>query len=271
MKLSISPAQVELVIKPGVTVTQAFNIQNLSDSPQIVSASILPWLPQGPDGSVSYDSVPTPPGIYFALNNSNIDLNRPFRLQPNQVQQLVLKISSDQSLSPADTYYTFFVSQNQSANLGGNSTSISARIGAHLLLSFSQNQNTPLSTTHTLYVSPSIKDIFLTPLIFSGQINNNSGFFTKAQGQIIISKNNLEISRLTLAPDNVLAHSSRSLRCLDPDKNPSPCLLKPPFWPGAYTATTAQSSVNFYILPLSPLLLLLLIIFVLFFKKKNSK
>lgn len=259
MKLSISPAQVELVIKPGVKVTQAFDIQNLSDSPQIINTSILPWLPQGSDGSVTYDSVLPPKGIYFELNNSNIRLGQSFRLEAGQSQQLVLKISSDAILAPADAYYTLFISQDQSAVADGNSTSVSARLGAHLLLSFSPSENLPPKTTSTFTISPQIKDIFLTPLNFSGQITNSAPYFTKIQGQIIITKNNLEISRLTLAPDNVLARNSRPFRCLDSQKNPVNCLLKPPFWPGVYTATLGQTSAKFYVLPVSPLFFLIIL------------
>jgi hypothetical protein len=256
MKLSISPAQVELVIKPGIKVTQAFDIQNLSDSPQIVTTSILPWLPKGSNGSVTYDSVTTPPGLYFELNNSDLRLGQPFRLGPGQSQQLVLKISSDTNFAPTDAYYTLFISQEPSAVADGNSTSVSARIGSHLLLSFSPSQNLPQKTTTIFTISPQIKDIFLTPLNFSGQITNSTSHFTKIQDQIIITKNNLEISRLTLAPDNILANNSRPFRCLDSQKLPVNCFLKPPFWPGLYTATLGQTSVNFYILPLSPLILI---------------
>jgi hypothetical protein len=270
MKLSISPAQAELVIKPGVTITQAFDIQNLSDSPQILTASVLPWLPSGIDGSVTYNQVPTPAGVSFELSNSDVRLGQSFRLKVGQSQQLVLKISSNTLLAPTDAYYTLFISQDTSTNLiSGNTTSVSARLGAHLLLSFSSSENLPTKTTSTLAISPRLKDIFFTPINFSGQITNSTPYFTKIQGQIIITKNNLEISRLTLAPDNILANTSRAFRCLDSQNNPTTCLIKPPFWPGVYTATLGQNSANFYTLPFSPLILVIFIAIIrLFFKKK---
>jgi len=272
--LTLSPSQTEFQSLPGTLITQVFEIVNHSSATLTLTPRVLPFRPAGNDGSVSYDDVPAST-IPFSLMNSDLKLDQPFTLPPNQKRQLILKIPAP--AAEGDYYHTLFLYQDYSPASSGSLSSASARVGAHVLLTVSQNA-TPATSgrLETFFVFPKFKDILLTPLRFSATLRNASPYFFKSSGTLTITKNNLKIKELPLYPANVLSSHSRTLLCstpVVPDSPPSPlpCTLSPPFWPGRYTATlsfdpaisTPPVSVSFYVFPFS--LILILLPFLLFF------
>ena len=273
--LTFSPAQIEFVLKPGITIIQAYDITNNSDSSIILNTEVLPWIPSGTNGSVNYNQAVSNPNIEFSLNNSNLQLGQPFTLAANSKQQLVLKIKTNSNINLSDNYYTFFVfqDQNTTATSKDNFSQASGKIGSHLLLTISDTENPKVtSEIQSFSISPKIKDIFFQPIIFKGKIKNNSDFFFKTNGKITIIKNDQIIKELELNSDNVLNHHSRDISCTDQ----TTCKINPPFWPGHYKITvTLDSSLNaksyetsFYVWPISPLLLIVLVIGIIFGIKK---
>lgn len=277
--LTLSPAQIEFVLKPGVTIIQAYDVVNDSGSSITLNTEVLPWIPSGTNGSVNYNQAVNNSNIEFSLNNSNIELGQPFTLAANSKQQLVLKIKTNSNIGLSDNYYTFFVfqDQNTTATFKDNFSQASGKIGSHLLLTVSDTENPKVgSEIQSFSVSPKIKDIFFNPITFKGKIKNNSDFFFKTNGKITITKNDKIIKELELNPDNVLNHHSRDISCTDQ----STCQINPPFWPGHYKVTAIlDSSLNaksyetsFYVWPVSPLLLIVLVIGIVFgIRKFKSK
>ena len=277
--LTLSPSQIEYVLKPGVTIIQAYDVTNNSDSYINLTTEVLSWIPSGTTGSVNYQQAVTNPSITFSLNNSDLQLGQSFNLAPKTKRQLVLKIKTDSNINLSDNYYTFFVTQNLTTTSSkDNISQASGKIGSHILLTVSDVQDPKVeSAIQNFSISPKIKDIFFRPITFTGQIKNNSDFFFKINGQITITKNDKIIQELILNSDNVLNHHARNFSCSDQNI----CQLNTPLWPGHYQVSlTLDSGLNaksydtsFYVLPLSPLLFLLLIIGIFFgYKKlKNSK
>lgn len=278
--LTLSPPQIEFVLKPGITLTQAYQVTNNSDSSITLNTEVLPFIPRGDNGSVSYSSLLTNPNISFSLNNSDLKLGQPFTLKPQQSRQLVLKIKTSPQTELADYYSTFFV--YQTTDLSANSNNISqsvGKIGSHVLLSVSNTEFPIINTQIKKFsITPKLKDVFFTPIKFSPNIQNNTNYFFKSLGKITISKNQKIIKQLNLESQNVLANHSRSLFC----QNQTTCTLSPPLWPGIYTATfeldpnlnVPPASFSFWVLPLSPIIFILLILsFVYFFRwlKKQLK
>jgi len=250
---TLKPAQVELIARPGITLTQAYNVINNSSSPLVVSASVLPWQPRGTDGAVSYEGVPTSPDFEFSLANSDLRLNQSFVLRPSENRQLVLKIKSTSATPQGDNYFTFFINQDLGGQLNSDSTGGQAtgRLGSHLLISTSNTENPPstLKTT-SIKLSPRFTDIFFPRVSINGIISNESDYFAKTTGKITVTHRGQVVTQTELFPHNVLAHSDRSLACLS-NNDPVPCVLHPPFWPGVYTVTINNQSANFYVLPFS--------------------
>jgi hypothetical protein len=281
--LSLTPPQIEFILKPGVTLTQAYQITNESDQKITLNTQVLPFLPSGDNGSVTYNNLISNPNINFSLNNTDLKLGQPFTLQPQESRQIVLKITASPQTSLSDYYATFFV--YQSPDKSANSTTISqtsGQIGSHILLSVSNTENPKAEgLIQKFSLTPKIKDIFFTPIKFSGQIKNNSNYFFKTAGKITISKNEKVIKELKLDSQNILANYYRQFSCNDQQA----CTLSPPLWPGKYTATLEfdsnlnipSSSVSFIVMPISPLILISTIILLSYlinrisnFFKKNT-
>lgn len=275
--LSLTPPQVEFVLKPDVTLTQAYQVTNESDQKITLNTQILPFLPSGNNGSVTYNNLLSNPNINFSLNNADLKLGQPFTLQPQETRQIVLKIVASPQTSLSDYYATFFV--YQSTDKFANDATISqtsGQIGSHILLSVSNTENPKTEgIIQKFSLSPKIKDVFFTPIKFSGQIQNNSNYFFKTAGKITISKNQQVIKELKLDSQNILANYYRQFSCNDQQA----CTLSPPLWPGKYTATLEfdpnlnipSSSVSFLVMPVSPLILIGAIILISYFINRLSK
>lgn len=275
--VSIQPAQIEYVLQPGRTIIQAYQIKNESGNPLILTTSIEAWQPKNTDGSVSYDNVLLNPNLQFSLNNSDLKLGESFTLQPNSERQLVLKIKSNPSSAPSDTYATFFVTQNPGQIPGESQSQAVVKIGSHLLLTTSTTAKPELKAEIINFKTfPKIKDIFLNQINFSAEIKNPTNFFFKTNGFISITKNNLEIKKIDLTSLNVLSHSNRQIQCSyqtdTPSAKSSNCYLSPPFWPGQYTATLTLSnndanfsqSISFFVFPYAFIITILIVISIIF-------
>lgn len=263
LNLSLSPGQVEFATRPGTTFTQAYNITNDSDSPQILTASVLPWSPVDDSGNVHYLDTSPYPGFSFSLANSDIQLHQPFVLPPHSKQQLVLKVVAANN-SGTDGYFTFFVTQDNSGRTTSDTTGSQAfgRLGSHLLIKSDlkdtiENHLTPTS----LQVSPLITDIFFPSVIINSKISNSGNHFQAMDGKLSLSYNHKVVSEKLLFPSNVLAGHQRSALCLSQD-SPADCTFSPPFWPGIYTVQielkdTPPVSANFFVFPFSLILFIL--------------
>lgn len=275
--LTLSPAQVELLAKPGTTITQGFDITNNSSSPMMVKTSVRSWLPIGNNGLVTYANVDSNPNFQFSLANANIQLGQTFILRAGEKQQLVLKLKSSDTTPLTDSYFTFFVSQDTTNTISDNQTGAqtSAEIGAHILISTSTTESVSAKASVSRFsAAPKIKDIFFTPITFSGIVNNESDHFFKTDGQITISKNGKVIKDMTLFPHNILANHSRQINCLQ-DNEPVNCTFNPPFWPGAYTATIntnhTTDTISFFVFPLYFVILMTIIVLIASFVLKLSQ
>lgn len=273
--ITLSPSQIEFVLKPGINLTQAYNVINNSNESITLNTEVLPWIPAGSDGSVNYDQAIANPNIQFSLGNSDIVLGQPFVLPANSQQQIILKIKTNSTVSLSDNYYTFFVSQNLQTNTKDNFSQATGKVGSHILLSVSNTENPSVSSKiQSFTTSPKIKDVFFGPITFSGKIKNDSTFFFKANGKIVITKNGQTVKEITLNGDNVLANHNRDIGC-----SGTSCQMSAPFWPGQYNVSVQLDSnlnaptyeTTFFVWPISPIIFLLLATGVFFGIKKIKK
>jgi len=275
--LSLSPSQIEFVVRPGSGLTQAYQVINNSDQSITLNTKILPFLPSGDTGSVTYHQISPNPSIIFSLNNADLQLGQPFTLPPKSQKQLVLKINTLSQAKSDDSYFTFFVYQtDQTSANDGNITQTTGQIGSHILLSLSSTE-TPATAGQIQKFStkPLIKDVFFTPISFTAQVNNHTDYFFKTAGKIIISKNSQVVTEIKLDDNNVLAHHSRQISC-----GQQTCTLSPPLWPGSYSASLEFDphlnlkpvSLSFFVFPFSPLLIIVTVFLAIFaFTKIKSK
>jgi len=222
---SIYPPVLETVIKPGKTITQVFTIQNLSESDKIVTARIVPFVPEDEHGSPLLKPNFQPTWLsYFSLANSSISLGQPFNFSAGKTDQLVLSISVPATAKEADYYATLILTTNteptESAS-GVTNSVVNTTIGANLLLTVNTKANPPTLvrirdfTTFPEDILYRYGEIYfadnLSPIRFRAVAENAGRFLTKIGGLVRVSKNNQAVSIQSLVPMNLLAGSAREI------------------------------------------------------------
>lgn len=266
--LSLSPPLLEVMLQPGKSITQAYEVKNQGSSTLYLKSFISPFLPDPESGQIVYQDLLSPgQQPEFKLNNANIGLNDTFVLQAGESQQLVLKVTAPKDLAENDYYFTFFVSHSNKGGLVQRTTSnFQAQVGAHLLLTVTQSGQLELKgEIREFQALPKIAD--LGSLIkFKVAIANQGSAFFKTAGQIeIFDSLGKKRKELLLRPDNVLASSQKELTCLDEF-----CEFSS-FFPGRYRAklTIAPSGLKpvitqtliFWIVPFKIILVIIIAIF----------
>ena len=225
--LSINPPLVKAVIRPGKTITQIFTIENLSDSPKILVARLVPFTTADDLGNPHVDPRENAPWLgYFSLANSQISLDQPFELKPNQKTQLILSISVPATAPLRDLYATLLLTSylnSTDSDLIGSS--VSASIGSNLLLSISTQAAPPTILKITDFLPERgkylrIGDYFfldsITPLYFTALARNEGEFTAETKGIFKIERDETHPLHLqSVLPQYVLAKSSRRLGTLN--------------------------------------------------------
>ncbi len=223
---SISPPVVEAVIKPGKSVTQIFNITNLSASDKIVVAKIVPFTPASNTGFPILKPGLQPKWLsFFSLANSYIKLNEPFTLEGESSAQLILKIAPPANATLNDYYATLILTTNSTPEDSDQVTTgslISATIGANILLTVNIMAN-PATIVRIRDFAPAPEDILfrwgdlffadnLSPIRFRAAAENTGKFMTKTGGLVRVSRNNQAVSLVSLLPLNLLSANSREVQ-----------------------------------------------------------
>lgn len=219
LHLSISPILLQATIKPDKSITQVFNIHNLSDSPLTLTPQMVPFSSDNLTGQPQLQPQLQPDWLsYFSLINTNIHLNEPFTLAPQQKEQLVLNISIPSSALSRDRYVTLLLTSPEDSS--SSFTSITGGIGSNILLTI-----TPVADPHSLSQithfqphSPLLLKIGntylldnLTPVSFTAILKNQGSHLIETHGLFEIARQDHPIHLQSLLPIYTLAYSQRQL------------------------------------------------------------
>ena len=164
ISLAIYPPLLEVMIKPGKSITQVYKIYNQSPTDQILTAKIVPFEPTDETGGIkliesdqqyeisnkqdlnssdlspiSYHLSSSSPD-WFSLQNADIVINEPFLVKANSQRDIVLKIKIPQTAKEIDYYQTFlFETQTANSQNGQSLSQVQSRIGANILLTVSES------------------------------------------------------------------------------------------------------------------------------------
>lgn len=281
--LSISPPKVQLNLNPGQSASKAYDLINETDSPQTLELQILPWEPTGYDGSFKFTNQPT--NFNFHINNADLQGKNTFTLGPGQKQQIVLGLSTPNSILPGDYYFTVFFSQINPFNSESNSSQSSGQIGSNLLIHLGGSE--PKSIVISNLKLPKLVDSFFTPLTITGLAQNPTNSFFNFLGYWELQRQGQVIKQMALSGDTVLSNHARFLRCVDNPKseNPQvvPCQITKPLSPGLYNLSlhssedihlSGQISRTFFVFPFYLSALLFTLFFIaglIFLFSKSSK
>jgi hypothetical protein len=260
--ITLNPANTALIIRPGAIATQTYLITNNSTGSQEITTLVNAWLPNGDNGDLRFDPL-TNQNIKFSIDNDNLSLGTPITLAPAETKKITLVIHPLDTTPIADYYFSFFVQKNE--------TNLQAKIGGNLLLTVSNEFDTPAKTEITQFkINHNFVDSFFTPISISTKIKNNTLHLTDLQGKIDITRNNQKYKTIKLENKVALAYSSRQLDTIT---------LSPPLFPGLYRATitmdaklnTPNKTITFFVAPYSFIAIITLAIILYFvFRKKSN-
>lgn len=258
VSLSVQPPLVEAAIKPGKSILVGFTVANTGD-PTIISAHVSTFVPRGIDGHIVLtDTQDTP--IRFNLENSNIELGKPFFLKDQKGQQLLLKLRVPEGTPEGDYYYTFFVQNELGRRIEGvPSAQTQARVGANMLVTVTKTGDVEvMGSIGKLSITPRFTfSIFgkTYPIIESSDqvpvsliLQNTGSNLIKPRGSIELKGSFGEKATYSLVSQNILRKSSRLIQASQsatlstqlPSQNSS--LTLKGFFVGKYTLSAV---VNF--------------------------
>jgi len=260
LSLSVWPPIIDVILQPGKSISQTYQLKNLGND-TIIITSIIPFKSTDEFGHIQLLPQQAPPQ-YFSLLDS-------FPLKTGQTQNVVLKITIPETAPLADHYLSLLFQANTKSLIKNSGSTITGSIASNILLTISQ----PNTINHTASIKQFSTNKFLdslSPIPFTFRLQNTSDNHFKAIGQInIFNLFKQKIATISFREDNILAHSIRQLTTTSSSLNWNPL-----FPLGKYTATatiTPQNSTNpisqtisFFVFPYK--LLLALILFFLFIK-----
>jgi len=287
--LSVSPPLLEVLIKPGKTITQVYQVTNQSDKDIILTAWMVPFEASDEQGNIHliFDKALFDKSInWFSLQNADKELAVPFTLKAGQSEELVLKIKVPPKAQEKDYYYTLIIKNTPQILTTGQIRSVaSGIIGSNILLSVSPTGEPPTDLEIDQFSLR--RFLLLTNLVdsfdlvsFKAVIKNKSQHFSKMTGKIILKDSRGQLLRqLALFPNNILSQTKREAVCTD-----APTCDLPRSWLfGRYQATlfttnqegTAEKSFFFFVLPVRAtglllITLLLALVVLKFFRSTSS-
>jgi len=293
--LSLYPPLLEVMIKPGKTITQVYQLNNQGESDLVITSKILVFEPADELGNVRIKTdSPLVMSDWFSFQNTDLNLGDNFVLKIGQEQQVVLKIKVPENALEDDYYLTLLFESLPELTLNQGNTQNKIQIGANLLLTISTTGEPPRKAEIAEFKiknawfkigSWQFIDSFINPLIILRVKNIGRSLF-KPMGTINVSGWTGGKYLLELLPENILTNSLRQSQCFSTDQNqPSPCQLetnwKNKFLIGPYQVKVTfgldkisedyQQTLHFFAFPFTLIVTLLFIILVFYLIKKYSR
>jgi len=262
--LGIYPPILEVMIKPGKTITQAYKVKNSGDD-LVLTPNIVSFNPKDELGNVYLTRLNPVAKNWFSLTNANIQLGQPFSLPSGTSQQLVLKIKIPDDAIDSDHYFSLTLTTSPTPLIGMTKIGTKGVITSNILLTISKDGTPQRKAEISKFSSKKIFDSFDKP-DFDVQIKNIGQAYLQPQGSISIYNTiGKKIADLELLPENVLVNAIRKINCRA-DNKVAPCQLGTKFLIGRYQAKldfqvdaeNYQTEITFYAFPIKLSLALLL-------------
>jgi hypothetical protein len=274
LSLSISPPILEVMIKPGKTITQTYKITNTGD-PIIMTPKIIELDEDGIKENPLFKSE-----NWITILSSDLALNRPFLLDAKSEKQIMLKISPPQN-SAEKNYYRVLLFATEPNTIANTTTSaITQNIGSVLLVNVTSSGILEKSAKISDFQLPKILDSF-GPLDIKIDVLNTGKTYFRTIGKISLG-GPLGKADFALNPAVIFENQKKSLTEESTllKRKSEEAISLPGFYLGKYTVlvkftldeskTEIFSTKTFYAIPWKLGIVLLMIFIplkILFFRK----
>ena len=228
VSLGISPPVLEVLIKPGKTITQAYKLVNNGED-----VIITPQLAEmGEDGVTdNYEYQPEP---WITLLNTDVFLNKPFLFESKKEKQIVLKIAPPKGMTEEEIYRVLLFTTTPLPPGETSQSSVSSSLGTILLISVTSTAIQARGAQITEFDLPGIIDSF-DPLVANISVKNSGKTYFRPMGKIMLS-GSLGKSEYDIRPNVILAGKTRKLTT-SVSEDEDVTLRLPGFYIGKYSLT----------------------------------
>ncbi|MFC1711690.1 hypothetical protein ACFLZ1_03840 [Patescibacteria group bacterium] len=254
--LAITPPLLEVMIKPGKTITQVYKLTNQGDDAQIY-LNLYPFEPSDKLGNINLkmeSSTSSLPWItWFSLQNTDIKLPGGFLLKSGETQELVLKIRVPENAKELDYYASLVFQVKPPENqIGFSGTQAGGILASNILLTVSKDglpiKNGSITEFNALsglklpFINLQIFDSF-DLISFNLIVKNTGKAVLKPLGAVkILNSKQKELEFIEVLPQNILVNSQRKLFAKGSEEN----ILKEIYWqPRGLSLGKYQASAEF--------------------------
>jgi len=233
LSLSISPPVIELIIKPGVSVTQRFTVVNNGDL-AIVTPHLTGYINGSPENPSDY--IPEP---WISILNSDFAWDKPTLLQPGESRQIVVRFNPDETVPETDYNRVFLLTTTPPPSAESSKSSFSSSIGSIMLITVSENGVLSKELKVTQFQVPQILDSF-DSLEVRVRAANIGKTLVHTIGQLTLS-GSVGKASYSLMPQTLLIGENRNLitdfQVVSGQNDSNASLILPGFYLGKYTVT----------------------------------
>lgn len=223
--LSIDPPVLEILIKPGKTVTYNYKITNDGD-PGVISATIVPFIPGDQQtGLILVDCNKNAVASCQAIPWINLaKLSSPLFLKSKQIEEITISVRVPKDAAIGDYYLTLLIG-TEAGNLGDTGSKITGQIGTNLILTVSEDGNTQKDgeiaefdilsgwKVHLEDQKVTFVDSFDEIPVRLVVANHGNNVFTTT-GSIKLSSPFLPVAIIPLGNQNIVSGSSRLIKAV---------------------------------------------------------
>lgn len=203
LSLSISPPILEVMIKPGKSVTQVYKIANNGEA-MVTTLKLVEMTEVGIKEDPSFVAE-----NWITVATSELIFNRPFLLPAKVEKQLIIRINPPLGTKEQDYYRAIVLTTSPPPAEGTSISSFSQQLASPLLIRVTSTGLLAKSTQITKFDLPTLLDSF-TPLKLNIEVKNTGSTYFRPIGKITLT-GLVGKGEYTLAPVVLLVDQTRKL------------------------------------------------------------
>lgn len=274
LSLSIAPPVVEIMIKPGKTITQTIKIANGGES-TIITPLLKEYTLNGLQDNPNFTR-----DTWIEILNRDLAFDKSFFLKTGEERQVVLKISPPKDSAEKDYFRVLLFTTKPVIPFDYSQSSISQSIGSLILINVTSSGMKNKAAEISAFQIPKIADSF-SPLETRILLKNTGDTYFRPQGFITL-KGLIGQTNFALNPNLFLPGETKLLTVDEvPYAKDNQTLSLSGFYLGKYTLTITftldegtikiSQTKTFYAIPWKGMTIFLLMLFFWMIMKKRKR